>query len=116
MLQSRSHLLNGCKLIPETTFKRECHEQIFSQKKGILTRQLVTTKNSNRTSSTSLNKVNQPHSSPEDMVLVISPVHKRSQAQAKTKSRKTPDEIKVMEKRLTSLSEENGILKKPPAS
>jgi transposase len=32
--------------------------------------------------------------------------------QAKTQSGKSPDEIKAMEKRLVSLSEENEILKK----
>ncbi|MCX2455045.1 transposase [Lacticaseibacillus nasuensis] len=41
-----------------------------------------------------------------------STVHKWIQGQAKTQSGKSPDEIKAMEKRLTSLSEENEILKK----
>ena len=41
-----------------------------------------------------------------------STVHKWIQGQAKTQSGKSPDEIKVMEKRLASLSEENEILKK----
>ncbi|WP_424338468.1 transposase [Lactiplantibacillus plantarum] len=41
-----------------------------------------------------------------------STVHKWIQGQAKTQSGKSPDEIKAMEKRLASLSEENEILKK----
>ena len=41
-----------------------------------------------------------------------STVHKWIQGQAKTQSGKSPDEIKAMEKRLASLSEENKILKK----
>ena len=41
-----------------------------------------------------------------------STVHKWIQGQAKTQSCKSPDEIKAMEKRLASLSEENQILKK----
>ncbi|WP_420370841.1 transposase [Fructilactobacillus sanfranciscensis] len=41
-----------------------------------------------------------------------STVHKWIHGQAKTKSGKSPDEIKAMEKRLASLSEENEILKK----
>ena len=41
-----------------------------------------------------------------------STVHKWIQGQAKTQSGKSPDEIKAMEKRLASLSEENAILKK----
>ena len=41
-----------------------------------------------------------------------STVHKWIQGQAKTKSGKSPDEIKAMEKQLASLSEENEILKK----
>lgn len=45
-----------------------------------------------------------------------STVHKWIQGQAKTQSGKSPDEIKAMEKRLASLSEENEILKKPWAS
>ncbi|MDN3537764.1 hypothetical protein QPX96_10805 [Limosilactobacillus fermentum] len=45
-----------------------------------------------------------------------STVHKWIQGQAKTQSGKSPDEIKAMEKRLVSLSEENEILKKPWAS
>ncbi|XZO07771.1 transposase [Weissella paramesenteroides] len=40
-----------------------------------------------------------------------STVHKWIQGQAKTQSGKSPDEIKAMEKRLASLSEENEILK-----
>ncbi|MGA3482853.1 helix-turn-helix domain-containing protein, partial [Lactiplantibacillus plantarum] len=39
-----------------------------------------------------------------------STVHKWIQGQAKTQSGKSPDEIKAMEKRLASLSEENEIL------
>ncbi|MHA6549804.1 transposase [Lactiplantibacillus plantarum] len=38
-----------------------------------------------------------------------STVHKWIQGQAKTQSGKSPDEIKAMEKRLASLSEENEI-------
>ncbi|QBZ22845.1 hypothetical protein D9752_02040 [Lactiplantibacillus plantarum] len=41
-----------------------------------------------------------------------STVHKWIQGQAKTQSGKSPAEIKAMEKRLASLSEENEILKK----
>lgn len=41
-----------------------------------------------------------------------STVHKWIQGQAKTQSGKSPDQIKAMEKRLASLSEENEILKK----
>ena len=44
--------------------------------------------------------------------LGYSTVHKWIQGQAKTQSGKSPDEIKAMEKRLASLSEENEILKK----
>ncbi|MCU6432019.1 transposase [Lacticaseibacillus paracasei] len=40
-----------------------------------------------------------------------STVHKWIQGQAKTQSGKSPDEIKAMEKRLASLSEENEILR-----
>ncbi|WP_416339441.1 transposase [Pediococcus pentosaceus] len=45
-----------------------------------------------------------------------STVDKWIQGQAKTESGKSPGEIKAMEKRLASLSEENEILKKPWAS
>ncbi|ARW18611.1 hypothetical protein S100892_00005 (plasmid) [Pediococcus pentosaceus] len=49
---------------------------------------------------------------PREYGIGYSTVHKWIQGQAKTQSGKSPDEIKAMEKRLASLSEENEILKK----
>ncbi|WP_425319780.1 transposase [Loigolactobacillus coryniformis] len=79
----------------------------------MFTCQLVTTKNSNK------NLYKQGESAAQlarEYGIGYSTVHKWIQGQAKTQSGKSPDEIKAMEKRLASLSEENEILKKPWAS
>ncbi|MGY0230071.1 transposase [Levilactobacillus brevis] len=84
---------------------------MVSQKEGIFTCQLVATKNSNKTLST----YKQGESAAQlarEYGIGYSTVHKWIQGQAKTQSGKSPDEIKAMEKRLASLSEENEILKK----
>ncbi|EGF35080.1 IS3 family transposase [Lactobacillus helveticus] len=58
-------------------------------------------------------QANQPPNWPENMALAIQPFISGSRAKPKLNlSGKSPDEIKAMEKRLASLSEENEILKK----
>ncbi|WP_416589244.1 transposase [Lactiplantibacillus plantarum] len=85
---------------------------MVSQKEGIFTCQLVTTKNSNKTLSTYYKQGESAAQLAREYGIGYSTVHKWIQGQAKTQSGKSPDEIKAMEKRLASLSEENEILKK----
>ena len=67
-----------------------------------------------QTLSTYISKANQLPNWPENMALAIQQSISGSRARPKSQSGKSPDEIKAMEKRLASLSEENEILKKRP--